>query len=58
MRFIEMLKIKLIHHWIIVQIADDHVDTLIVNTAIINVWSYLPKIIVIGENIDKLVIFI
>jgi len=34
MRFIEILKIKLINHGFIVKMANDDSDTLIINTAI------------------------
>lgn len=52
-----MLNIKLIHHGFIVKIANDDADTIIVNTAI-NVSSYHPKIILVGEDIDLLVLLI
>jgi len=55
MRFIEMLKIKLINHWFIVKISNDDSDTLIVNTAI-NVSSYHPKTFLVGQDIDLLVL--
>jgi len=56
MRFIEMLKIKLIHRGFIVKIANNDDDTLIVNTDI-NVSIYHPKVILVGEDSDLLVIF-
>jgi hypothetical protein len=57
MRFIEMLKIKLIHHRFIVKIANYDADTLIINTAI-NVSSDHPKIILVGDDIDLFVLLI
>jgi len=57
MRFIELLKIKLIHHRFIVKIANDDADTLIV-ILLINVSSYHPKSILVGEDIDLLVLLI
>lgn len=52
-----MLKIKLINHGFIVKIANGDADTLIVSIAI-NVSSYHPKTILVGEDIDLLVLLI